>query len=59
MDYEDINDVIPYPAISYMTKHDLDKDHKYEPRCFKSHEMISQLYGDNCRYIVTMRDPLK
>jgi len=41
MDYEDINDVIPYPAISYMTKHDLDKDHKYEPRCFKSHEMIS------------------
>jgi len=29
MDYEDINDVIPYPAIAYMTEHDLDAEHKY------------------------------
>ena len=37
MTFADIDDVIPWIEIAYDLEQDLDEEHKYQPRCFKSH----------------------
>ena len=56
MTFADIDDVIPWIEIAYDLEQDLDEEHKYQPRCFKSHASY-----ENCpkggKYILVYREP--
>lgn len=57
--FEDINDVMPWPEIASACGYDLEADHPDPPRMFKRHERLSHMHGDDCRYVVTLRHPIK
>jgi hypothetical protein len=51
MTFTDINEVVPWIDLAYDFGQDLDAEHKYQPRCFKTHA-----WYDDCpkggKYIV-------
>ena len=54
--FEDIDDVVPWIELAYDLGQDLDDEHKYQPRCFKSHEGY-QRCPKGAKYIVIYREP--
>ena len=42
MTFADIDDVMPWIEIAYDVEQDLDAEHKYQPRCFKSHFLYEE-----------------
>ena len=56
MKFADIDDVMPWIESAYDLEQDLDAEHKYQPRCFKSHASY-----ENCpkggKYILVYREP--
>lgn len=59
MDFEDIYYVVPWTCHFGDLKQDPNADQRAEPRCFKSHQAPSALYGAKCKYIYTIRNPEK
>ena len=56
MTFEDIDDVVPWIELAYDLGQDLDDEHKYQPRCFKSHGGY-QRCPKGAKYIVIYREP--
>jgi hypothetical protein len=56
MTFTDIDEVVPWIDLAYVVGQDLDAEHKYQPRCFKTHA-----WYDVCpkggKYIVVYREP--
>ena len=56
MTFADIDDVVPWLELAYDLEQDIDAEHKYQPRCFKSHSSY-----ENCpkggKYILVYREP--
>jgi hypothetical protein len=56
MTFTDIDEVVPWIDLAYDVGQDLDAEHKYQPRCFKTH-----VWYDVCpkggKYIVVYREP--
>jgi hypothetical protein len=56
MSFTDIEEVVPWIELAYDVKQDLNAEHKYQPRCFKTH-----LWYDVCpkgaKYILVYREP--
>ncbi|XP_028406621.1 amine sulfotransferase-like isoform X3 [Dendronephthya gigantea] len=54
--FEEISDVVPYLEAAYDTEIDLEAEHKFQPRCYKTHA-----WYDDCpkgaKYIVIYREP--
>lgn len=59
MDFEDIYYVVPWLCHFGDFKQDPNADHRANPRCFKSHQLPSALYGEKCKYLFTIREPTK
>ena len=56
MTFEDIDDVVPWIMLAHDLGQDLDAEHKYQPRCFKSHDWY-QSCPKGAKYIVVYREP--
>ena len=56
MTFEDIDDVVPWIMLAHDLEQDLDAEHKYQPRCFKSHNGY-QRCPKGAKYIVVYREP--
>ena len=56
MTFEDIDDEVPWIMLAHDLGQDLDAEHKYQPRCFKSHEGY-QRCPKGAKYIVVYREP--
>lgn len=58
-DFECIYDVIPWPTLCWDIGQDANiQGNEFTPRVFKSHLRMASIYR-GCKYIVTVRDPLK
>eukprot|EP00924_Labyrinthula_sp_SR-Ha-C_P000065 augustus_masked-scaffold_60-processed-gene-0.78-mRNA-1 protein AED:1.00 eAED:1.00 QI:0/0/0/0/1/1/2/0/588 len=55
-DYEDLLLETPWDVLAYDVDQDLDADHKYSPRVFKSHETYETI-AKGGKYIFVTRDP--
>ena len=56
MTFEDIDDVVPWIVLAHDLGQDLEAEHKYQPRCFKSHDWY-QRCPKGAKYIVIYREP--
>ena len=56
MTFADIDDVIPWIELAYDLEQDLDEEHKYQPRCFKSHFSYGACPKGG-KYILVYREP--
>ena len=56
MTFADIEDVIPWIEIAFDLEQDLDAEHKYQPRCFKSHFLYEECPKGG-KYILVYREP--
>ena len=56
MTFEDIDDVVPWIELAYDVGQDLDAEHKYQPRYYKSHEGYERC-PKGAKYIVVYREP--
>ena len=56
MSFEDIDDEVPWIMLAHDLEQDLDAEHKYQPRCFKSHDWY-QSCPKGAKYIVVYREP--
>ena len=56
MSFTDIDDVVPYIDLAYDVGQDLDAEHRYQPRCFKTH-MSYESCPKGAKYIVIYREP--
>ncbi|CAN0000159.1 unnamed protein product [Discosporangium mesarthrocarpum] len=57
MDFEDIYQVVPWAVLAYDLDIDPSLDQRHEPRCFKSHQLLSSSWR-GARYLVAVRDPV-
>ena len=57
MCFEDIDEVVPYIDMAYETGQHLDAEHKYQPRCFKTHYSYENCAKGAGKYIVIFREP--
>ncbi|CAN0461775.1 unnamed protein product, partial [Discosporangium mesarthrocarpum] len=57
MDFDDIYQVVPWLRYVHDLDIDVNLDQKYEPRCFKSHQLLSASWR-GARYLVSVRDPV-
>ena len=55
MSFTDIDDVVPWIELAYDVGQDLDAEHKYQPRCFKTHAWFGCPKG--AKYIFVYREP--
>ena len=56
MTFEDIDDVVPFIEAAYDVGQDLDDEHKYQPRCFKTHAWY-EACPKGAKYILVYREP--
>ena len=56
MKFADIDDVVPWLEIAHDLQQDLDAEHKYQPRCFKSHASY-EACPKGAKYILVYREP--
>ena len=56
MTFQDIEDVVPWIELAYDVGQDLDDEHKYQPRCFKTHTWC-EACPKGAKYIVVYREP--
>ena len=56
MTFTDIDDVVPWIELAYDVGQDLDDEHKYQPRCFKTHACY-EVCQKGAKYIVIFREP--
>ena len=56
MTFEDIDDVVPWIELAYDVGQDLDDEHKYQPRCFKTHAW-NEVCPKGAKYILVYREP--
>ena len=56
MDFEEISSVQPWIDFAYDIDKDLDEDHDFSPRIFKSHQPFESI-NRGAKYIATTRDP--
>ncbi|CAB3991316.1 sulfotransferase domain-containing [Paramuricea clavata] len=57
MSFDDISDVVPYIEFAYDTEVDLEAEHKYQPRCYKTHAWYPWCPKGASKYIVIYREP--
>jgi len=58
MDFVEISEVVPWVEMAADLGQDLDADHAFSPRAFKTHCWYDHCpKGDKCKYIVVVRDP--
>jgi len=57
MDYGEITEVVPWEILAHDCNQDLNADHQWHPRVFKSHE-TSEKVPKGARYIYVARNPL-
>jgi Ca2+-binding EF-hand superfamily protein len=56
MTFTDIDEVVPWIELAYDVGQDLDAEHKYQPRCFKTHAGYD-VCPKGGKYIVVYREP--
>ena len=56
MTFDDIDDVVPWIELAYDVGQDLEDEHKYQPRCFKTHTWYDAC-PKGAKYIVVYREP--
>ncbi|XP_028416098.1 amine sulfotransferase-like [Dendronephthya gigantea] len=56
MSFADIGEQVPFIDLSYFIGQDLDAEHKYQPRCFKTHFPYESC-PKGAKYIVIFREP--
>ncbi|CAB4024148.1 sulfotransferase domain-containing [Paramuricea clavata] len=56
MTFTDIDEVVPWIDLAYDVGQDLDAEHKYQPRCFKTHASYD-VCPKGGKYIVVYREP--
>ena len=56
MTFQDIDDVVPWIELAYDVGQDLDDEHKYQPRCFKTHAWY-EVCPKGAKYILVYREP--
>jgi hypothetical protein len=56
MTFTDIDEVVPWIELAYDVGQDLDAEHKYQPRCFKTHAWYD-VRPKGGKYIVVYREP--
>lgn len=56
MSFADIDDVVPWIDLAYDIGLDLNADHKYQPRCFKTHAFFN-VCPKGAKYILVYREP--
>ncbi|CAB4011112.1 sulfotransferase domain-containing [Paramuricea clavata] len=56
MTFTDIDEVVPWIELAYDVRQDLDAEHKYQPRCFKTHASYD-VCPKGGKYIVVYREP--
>ena len=56
MTFQDIDDVVPFIEVAYDVGQDLDDEHKYQPRCFKTHAWY-EVCPKGAKYILVYREP--
>jgi hypothetical protein len=56
MTFTDIDEVVPWIELAYDVGQDLDAEHKYQPRCFKTHACYD-VCPKGGKYIVVYREP--
>jgi hypothetical protein len=56
MTFTDISEVVPWIDLAYDVGQDLDAEHKYQPRCFKTHTGYD-VCPKGGKYIVVYREP--
>ena len=60
--FDEITEVVPWLEISPSVHIDLNKDQVENPRCFKSHQLLSalsHLEKDGAKFVYTIRNPQK
>ena len=56
MTFQDIDDVVPWIELAYDVGQDLHDEHKYQPRCFKTHAWY-EVCPKGAKYILVYREP--
>ncbi|XP_028416097.1 amine sulfotransferase-like [Dendronephthya gigantea] len=56
MSFADIDEHVPFIDLAYFVGQDLDAEHKYQPRCFKTH-FPCESCPKGANYIVIFREP--
>ena len=56
MSFTDIEEAVPWIELAYDVGQDLDAEHKYQPRCFKTHYWYD-VCPKGAKYIIVYREP--
>ncbi|XP_028406626.1 estrogen sulfotransferase-like isoform X1 [Dendronephthya gigantea] len=56
MSFDEITDVVPYLEAAYDTERDLEAEHNFQPRCYKTHAWYPDC-PKGAKYIVIYREP--
>ena len=56
MSFDEISDVVPFIELAYDFKIDLNAEHNYQPRCYKTHAWYPSC-PKGAKYVVIYRDP--